>query len=85
MNLCVEMKPNPQEEASLENEPVIGPDAGTQVLIAVEEALRPSDDVPGLPESASTQQETRGNRTHDLTGTHHDETGDGETMATESW
>lgn len=61
--LRMEIKPNRQDEANLENEPIIDQDAGTQALIAVEEALQSSDDVPVLPESVSTQQETGEKRT----------------------
>lgn len=77
-------EPTTQDEAKLENQPIIDLDAGTQALMAIEEAYQPSDDVPVPPESASTQQETGKKRTHDLTGTHRDKTGEGETMATES-
>lgn len=80
----MEKEPNRQHEAKVEDQPIIDPDTGTQALIAVEETLRPSDDVSVLPEPASPQQETAAKPTHDLTGTHRDETGDGETMATES-
>lgn len=74
---------NRQFDASV-NEPIIEEDAGTQALRVVEEALQPSDDTHGLTQPAKTQPEAREERTYDLTGTHRDQTGEDETIATES-
>ena len=79
----METNSNRQLEASV-NEPIIEEDAGTQALRGVEEALQPSDDTHGLTQPAGTQPEAREEPTHDLTGTHRDQTDEDETIATES-
>lgn len=66
----METQPGRQDAANLNDNPVVEQDAGTKTLTTIEETLRPADDVP---ESESER-----------TGTHRDQTGDDDTMATES-